>query len=91
MPSSKKPSRMKGRHSCSVYYPPAERWEMQLGDKLAARHNTSLSELMRQILRKALVANGLMNEKGDSLVTGIGPSKTSRKRLRLGTQENWKL
>lgn len=72
------PSRS-GRHSFSLYYPPHERWELLLADQLAGRQATTLGNLMRSVMRTALIANGLISSEGISLVPGIGPSKKEAK------------
>ena len=76
-------------HSFSVYFPPDQRFHIPLAQKLAKKYKIkSVGELLRLFLHKGLQDHGLLDEKGRSTVSGIGPEPkklpTGRKKLMRG-------
>ena len=65
------PTKKKINHCFSVYFPPERRFELKLAQLLAEKSGKSISGIMRILLKKALKDNGLMDEKGNSLIEGI--------------------
>lgn len=78
----------KDTHSFCIWMPENERFHLQLAERLAKKFGfRSTGELMRELLKKALIDNHMLDEEGYSLVRGVGPSRTAdtKKALLEGT------
>lgn len=64
----------------SMYVPTGMWWKIQLADRLARKtKRASVSSLFIDLLDIALIDNELMDIKGRSMVTGIGPKSRKQK------------